>query len=323
MQDTTDTNPLNSKNFSEAAQNVVKFLNTMLGFDLWVVTRANGDDYILLKVEDKGYGATEGMTYKWADTFCSRMVTGNGPNFSPDFSQTPEYLATPFYEFTKPEIKSYMGVPISTSDGELFGTLCAIDSKTREKTLISQLPMVQTFASLLGSLVTAELEAQKEKRRAERAEAESLTDILTNLYNKRGWDMLIKAEETRAKQYGHHLCAISIDLDNLKKINDSQGHAKGSEYISKAGKAIQETIFPNDIASRTGGDEFNILLVECDETKAQTVVGNLNRAFAAYGVEASIGMAPFNHIENVAQAIDRADQRMYEYKKAKKDIFKS
>ncbi len=305
-----------SKSFSQSAMEVLNFLYQTINFDLWVVTRHNDGDYIVLKSKDHGYNLHPGDTFKWCDTFCSRMVKGEGPNFAPNLADFTSYVETPFASIAK--VGSYMGVPIRTADGEVFGTLCAVDPDPKDPGLRQFLPMVETFATLLGNMVDGELKATAESRRAERAEAEAMMDTITPLYNRRGWDLLTHAEEKRAKEYGHHLCVISIDLDNLKKLNDTYGHAKGSEYITNAGKAIKNCITESDIASRTGGDEYNILLVDCDDIRAAKIADNIRRAFKDVNVEGSLGIAQFKHNDTVAQAMEAADHRLYDEKKAKK-----
>lgn len=59
--------------FASASRAVVHTLRSHFGFDLWMVTRAEGNDWIVLAVEDSRYGTKEGSVFKWSDSFCSRM----------------------------------------------------------------------------------------------------------------------------------------------------------------------------------------------------------------------------------------------------------
>ena len=65
--------------FESASRAVLAFLHDRLGFDLWMVTRTEGDDWIVLQSEDHGYGVKDGTVFRWADSFFSQMVLGRGP----------------------------------------------------------------------------------------------------------------------------------------------------------------------------------------------------------------------------------------------------
>ena len=127
-----------------------------------------------------------------------------------------------------------------------------------------ELPLVELMARLLMTIIKNELKANEEFRRAERASAEAMTDGLTGLYNRRGWDQLVAAEDKRCQRYGHPASVLSIDLDNLKSINDNQGHAEGDCLLRSAAEVLKTVTRDADIVARLGGDEFSVLAVECD-----------------------------------------------------------
>ena len=74
--------------FDAAAHSVLEFLYHRLSFDLWMVTRTEGDDWIVLQALDHGYGVKEGSVFRWADSFCSQMVLGLGPCIAPRSAAT-------------------------------------------------------------------------------------------------------------------------------------------------------------------------------------------------------------------------------------------
>ena len=69
----------NFQTFQEASEAVLNHLHEILGFDLWMVTRTEGEDWIVLQAADQGYGVSKGDVFRWTDSFCSRMVEGLGP----------------------------------------------------------------------------------------------------------------------------------------------------------------------------------------------------------------------------------------------------
>lgn len=305
-------------NFATASQAVLKLLRARIGFDLWMVTRVTGDDWIVLQAEDHGYGVEPGQVLKWADSFCSEMVKGYGPCIAPQSERIEVYKHAPINQQVK--IAAYVGMPLCDKDGTLFGTLCGIHPEAFPASLANELPLIETLAKLLGSLLDAELNAQTADRRAERAETEAQTDALTGLYNRRGWNQLLHLEELRCQQFGCPASIIVVDLDDLKKINDECGHAIGDEYLQRSADAMCRVLRKEDIAARIGGDEFAILGVEMDGHGVQGLVERLNVALASAQIPASLGIAVRNPSEGLAIAWQRADLEMYRQKRNRKAL---
>lgn len=295
--------------FDAAARAVLVHLRGRLDFDLWMVTRTEGQDWTVLQVEDHGYGVKEGVVFKWEDTICFHMFHGDGPRVAPCVADVAAYAAAPLLR--QVAVGAYMGVPLVRDDGSLFGTLCAIDPSSKPKEIVKELPLVELCGQLLSTILDREIRAAEQTRLAERMHAEAMRDPLTGLYNRRGWESLIAAEEARCRRYGHAACVVSIDLDGLKVVNDTLGHARGDELIRRASAAILSAARTADIAARVGGDEFLILLVECDGAAAAPVLRRLRKTLAACDVKASIGIANYSGVRRMTGTVEEADRRMY------------
>ncbi len=306
------------ENFDAAARAILKSLYERLGFDLWMVTRTEGDDWIVLQAEDHGYGVKEGAVFHWADSFCSRMVLGQGPCIAPRSREIEAYASAPIGR--RVDIGAYIGIPLSREDGSLFGTLCAIHPTPREEAILAELPSLELLGRLLCSLLAAELRADEQARRAERIQLEALTESLTGLYNRRGWERLLNAEENRCRRYGHPACVISIDLDGLKRVNDTEGHAKGDELIRRGALAIRSAVREQDIVARLGGDEFVVLGVECDATGAGALLDRVREALSSARVDASAGLASREPGSNLAGAVELADRNMSACKRERRSV---
>jgi diguanylate cyclase (GGDEF)-like protein len=299
--------------FRTSARQTLRFLHNRLGFGLWMVTRVDGDDWIVLSAEDHGYQVTEGTVFRWADSFCSRMVQGLGPKIAPDSDAIPAYAVAPIGR--QVSIGAYVGVPLRQADGSLFGTLCAIDRSPQPAVIQQEQGLVELLAGLLSGLLSAELKASEAERRTERAEAELMRDSLTSLYGRRGWDQLLAAEEDRCSRYGHPAAVLSIDLDGLKFLNDTQGHAAGDDLLLRAGRALSTLMRPSDIVARIGGDEFAVLASECDAAGTQRLLTRVRDGLARAGVRASIGAANRHAARGLAAAWEEADAEMYRNKR--------
>ncbi len=299
--------------FAAAARAVLRLLHHRLGFDLWMVTRTAQDDWIVLNAEDNGYGVSEGTVFRWADTFCVHMVEGEGPRIAPRSDSVPAYAAAPIGRQVK--IGAYIGVPLNRADGSLFGTLCAIHPAPQPAAIEAEQPLVELLSGLLSTILEAELRVADETRRAERAQAEALVDSLTGLYNRRGWEQLLTAEEERCRRYGHPACVLSIDLDGLKTVNDTLGHAAGDELLRRSAEILRSSIRQQDVAARLGGDEFAIFCVECDPPSVSGLIERIRNAFAENDINASLGYSGRDPNHGLEHALNEADQAMYAEKR--------
>ncbi len=302
--------------FAAAANAVLKFLHDRFGFNLWMITRVANEDWIVLHVEDHGYGVANGDILRWADSFCSEMVKGHGPQIATRCQQIPAYQQAPINQ--KLKIGAYIGLPLMCNGGNLFGTLCAIHPEPVKDTLADELPLLQILSRLLVSILETELNAQQQRRRAERAEMEALADPLTGLYNRRGWNRLLDAEENRCARYGYSACVLVIDVDDLKQINDTKGHSAGDHMLLRTAKALRSILRQDDVAARVGGDEFTVLGIETDGDAAQALAERIRLALAAVQVNASVGLAMRVPSQGLISAWNQADTAMYMQKHAKK-----
>ncbi|WP_455595952.1 sensor domain-containing diguanylate cyclase [Acinetobacter pecorum] len=304
------------KSFQDAGQAVLQFLHKHFGFDLWMITRVEGLDWIVLQTEDHGYGVQPRQVFQWADSFCFHMVAGKAPRIAPRSEVIPLYATAPINQQVC--IKSYIGQPLVKEDGSLFGTLCAIDPEIKSEAIVQDMQLVELLGQLLSSILQAELRQIEQVRQRELLQEEASKDELTGLYNRRAWDKFLRAEEERCKQYGHPAAVLFIDLNDLKKVNDSLGHEEGDRLIQNAAQVLRDNVRINDIVARLGGDEFVMLSVENDKTGAETLLDRLIAAFAEANIGAAIGLAMRHPSQGLFAALAQADQNMFEYKRWKK-----
>ncbi|MCW8884249.1 MAG: sensor domain-containing diguanylate cyclase [Motiliproteus sp.] len=308
---TNDLIPFND--FEAATREVLSYLHKRLGFSLWMMTRTEGQDWIVLQAEDNGYKVEEGMVFQWADSFCSKMVEGLGPRVAPCSDEIPVYLNAPIGQ--QVPIGAYIGVPVNRSDGSLFGTLCAIDPEPQNVAIISEQPTIELLARLLETVLEYDLRDAEQQRLLERYREEARTDSLTGLLNRRGWDQCIEQEEARAKRFGNPVCIFMIDIDGLKKINDSEGHSNGDELIQKTANSLRDSVREVDLVARIGGDEFGILVVETEALGCEALHHKIAKKLSKQGISASIGRAMRMPNQGIEAAAEEADNAMYQDKK--------
>ncbi len=157
----------------------------------------------------------------------------------------------------------------------------------------------------------------------------TVTDDLTELYNRRGF--LARAEERieMARRSGERLMMIVADVDGLKKVNDKYGHAFGSQMIVDTAHILRDSFRQTDIISRWGGDEFVVLLGTAMRSGPNVAVDRVQKKIAAfnaasghpYTLSVSLGIAPIDITNGVdlADVFKRADEAMYRDKRSKQD----
>ncbi|MBD1917190.1 MULTISPECIES: sensor domain-containing diguanylate cyclase [Cyanophyceae] len=300
--------------FNTAALAVLTHLHDRLGFDLWMVTRTEGEDWIVLQANDAGYGVKSGDVFRWSDSFCSRMIKGEGPRIAPSSEAVVAYAEAPIGQQVK--IGAYVGVPLLKEDGTLFGTLCAIDPLPQPHAIQQELPLIELLAQLLSRILHADIKSAKQARLAEHLQTEALTDGLTGLYNRRGWDQLLDSEEERCAIYGYPASIIVIDIDDLETVNDSQGHAAGDQILQRTGHLLKQITRKQDTVARIGSDEFAMLCVECPLVEGELIKYHLMKALSESQIHASVGIAGRHPSQGLRWAWANADRAMYSHKHA-------
>ncbi len=140
---------------------------------------------------------------------------------------------------------------------------------------------------------------------------QALTDALTGLPNRRAWDQRVEAALLAAEP----VCVAILDLDGFKAFNDGRGHQAGDQMLKEAAAAWSAVLRPTDTLARYGGDEFVVLLRGLDIESARRVVERL-RVATPRGQSCSAGLAGREPGDVAAMLLGRADQALYEAKRA-------
>ncbi len=156
------------------------------------------------------------------------------------------------------------------------------------------------------------------RKRLLQAQKEASIDALTGVKNKHAF---LDEEEHLDMLIGEHqvpqFAIVMLDVNDLKKVNDSKGHQAGDEYLKEASHFICDT-FKKSPVYRVGGDEFVVLAEGSDYVRIEELVGEVRQhnkeALANDGVIIACGMARYDRDECVASVFERADHRMYENK---------
>lgn len=160
-------------------------------------------------------------------------------------------------------------------------------------------------------LLAARARAQLEDEIGRVTEAARI-DPMTGLANRLGWE-----EASALSAADRPSAVLVVDLNDLKAVNDRHGHATGDRFIKAAARALRGAARPQDVVARIGGDEFAVLIGDCDEPCAQIVASRVREAFAGeppiedIPLSAALGLAATGPGVDHAEAFSRADRAMY------------
>jgi two-component system, cell cycle response regulator len=146
------------------------------------------------------------------------------------------------------------------------------------------------------------------QRMEEELRAQSISDELTGLYNRRGFFTLAEQQLKTAKRMKHGVLLVSSDLDDLKGINDRFGHHEGDLALKEAADILRQSFRESDLIARIGGDEFVILMMEKpginQEVLAARLKSNLELRNAGtgrnYPISISVGIVSCNPDSSVS-----------------------
>ncbi|MDF2073402.1 GGDEF domain-containing protein [Ectopseudomonas mendocina] len=181
---------------------------------------------------------------------------------------------------------------------------------------------------LLVTAVVLTLVSLVIRRYQQRIAALATTDSLTNLPNRRGFELHVEQALQEAQRDSSPLCAVMLDLDNFKQINDRHGHLAGDEVLRSFAERLRAALRQSDILCRWGGEEFILLLKNTDRHAAHELAEKLRQHCAdqrypmdgeALQVTVSLGLSQWQPGEALHDLLGRTDRALYRAKQAGRD----
>jgi diguanylate cyclase (GGDEF)-like protein len=160
---------------------------------------------------------------------------------------------------------------------------------------------------------------------------QTIRDPLTGLLNRRGMQARLQSEWLRARRYGTVFAVISLDVDHFKRVNDEHGHDAGDRVLFEVAQLLTRTVRETDKVARMGGEEFLVLMPECDAgvqglalaERVRTMLGQTPLPVAqglSLRVTASLGVTDLlKEDASLDDVLRRADAAMYEGKRGGRD----
>jgi diguanylate cyclase (GGDEF)-like protein len=295
--------------FTRASRDVLAYLRDHVPMGFWAVTRVENGRQTYLMVDDEAYGLRAGGFHDWQASFCIHMSAGTAPRVAPDAQAVPLYAAAGVNDAIR--IGAYAGAEVQDEDGQLFGAICGLDPEAGTEDLAEIEPLLVLLSRLLSVALAADRAAQRAEGARLTAQLAADIDVMTSVFSRRAWDQLLAQAHQRFEHFGDPTAVVVIDLDGLKVMNDSQGHAAGDALIANAARAVRAGVRADDPVARIGGDEFAVLLRDCTADAARERADGIRRSLAAAGVLASVGVAAAEPGGGLEAAVRAADAAMY------------
>jgi len=188
-------------------------------------------------------------------------------------------------------------------------------------------------SSVVGNALVAASLAERRiselSARVRELEKLAMTDELTGLMNRRGFETELHRVLSSATRHNEHGILIYIDLDDFKPVNDQYGHAAGDEVLRHVGQVLAENIRDSDYICRLGGDEFAVLMPrtawENGLSRAGVIESRLNTASVIWQnrtikIQASLGLQRYTSNDELSDLLIKADKAMYKTKKHRANL---
>jgi diguanylate cyclase len=210
--------------------------------------------------------------------------------------------------------------------------LSTAQNRDQVKTIVASLvkstrEMRETNKALEERLTLSKSEISNLQQSLEAIRAESLTDPLTGLGNRKYFDRSIELAVQTALANGEPLSLLMFDIDHFKSFNDSYGHLTGDQVLRLVGMSLKQTIKGQDITARYGGEEFAVVLPNTALRQALTVADHIRRAVMSKElkkkstgeilgrVTISVGVSMLKPGDDTDSLIERADACLYAAKR--------
>lgn len=202
------------------------------------------------------------------------------------------------------------------------GMLYADDPPADEITE-NQLRVLLDFASQAAIAVENARLYEETRRLLEETQRLANTDSLTGIPNRRALNDMLERELHTSERYDTPFAFVILDLDDLKKINDSGGHSLGDLALKRFAQVLKKNARKGDIIARYAGDEFVLIMAQSDREQTAKGVERIMSALRRNGLASSIGVAMFPLDGTDGQTLFfAADEALYQAKQGGKNQFR-
>ncbi|WP_416149981.1 diguanylate cyclase domain-containing protein [Salipaludibacillus sp. HK11] len=292
-----------------AGNDLLELMNLILKSKFMFIAKTTESSFSLINTLDNGLDLqfSEGKSMDINESYCQQIFFGKQEPLI--INDTTNHPFTCLLPLTKDlNIHAYIGVPIFYQNGEMYGTLCALDNKVRNFNQ-KDINELEKFANLYSYVLELE----------RKVKMDSLTELYSRSYL---FDCFEDIDEEGT--------LVLLDLDGFKKVNDKYGHQVGDNLLKEVALKIKRNLETDDVAFRLGGDEFVLIYPHLtNNKKIEGKVTDLLKSLANWdnfnnevSISASIGVTNYSYSQSdLSSLLREADIAMYQAKKLGKNRF--
>lgn len=205
--------------------------------------------------------------------------------------------------------------------------LCSAADRLRQLARQAPNSLATSGLQLLDDLLAAAAEAEQsmvlQRARIRYLESLSVTDELTGLLNRRGFEAELSRALARARRRDETGLLVMLDLNHFKAINDTYGHPAGDAMLRTVGRALKRNTRESDYVARVGGDEFAVIMTQAELAQSEQLAEKLSALVnglsvpwqgSALPVSAGFGMTTYNRASRPEALLFLVDQNLYRNK---------
>ncbi len=221
-----------SSNCRTTIRQSLSYLKNNLSVDAVLLVRQLSNQYHIEYVSGTAAGLYEGLSGTWEGSIFDSVVKGRAPAIAPDVLSIP-LANVPFLPNYR--LRSFASIVIDDPGGGLYGILCGISSSPLSSDTCANQTLLGFCAEQIKFVLASELFVLDQSAHIDVLAEQAYSDQMTGLLNRNGWDRVISAamDNQRQGQGQGFVSIFVIDLDDLKSLNDSDGHASGDRVISQ------------------------------------------------------------------------------------------
>jgi diguanylate cyclase (GGDEF)-like protein len=267
--------------FGLAAEAVLAHLASALPLPTWVVARVDGDEGVVLASSGTGHDVGRGATFAFSGSLSARLL-GNGPRAVPDVGALDAEAAG------DTTVGAYLGVPLCRPDGSRFGVLAGFAPEPVRRELEDGLALAELLARLLSGLLAVVVRAETEARQHDRADASEMHDGVTGLGDRRYFEQVLAAEESRCRRYGDRAAVVAVELEEHDYLAAAEGPAAVQVLLRRAARVLRTESRDEDLVARVAPGTFAVLSIGADASGAEVFAARLEEALVQNEVTATI-----------------------------------
>lgn len=299
----------------EALGAQLRILQLLFPLDGWFVSRQEGGSWVAITSDGMFSQVPEEGLPPIIEAHWDDANEVEGFFFRPLRAAEYQLLAS---STEAPPVDGYLVMAnLHDPEGYHLGRLVGFSSKPPASLLSLYASKLRLCVAAMALTVALHVELGVAEQMVLEMQRDAFIDPLTGVFNRAGWVNRLAHIDALTSRSNDDAAIVVLDLDFLKVVNDTQGHAAGDDLLRLTAQTISSVLRSTDSVGRLGGDEFGVVVQNATPVVAASLLNRLKQALSRVDIKISIGMALKSEAGTLKKTMHLADERMYEEKRKK------